>query len=163
MAPPAPYAAAHTSLNGPGDARPTAMAIVEDEGLVGKLKDKVILITGCSSGIGVETARALHATGAHLFLTVRDVPKGEKVLQDILRNDKSGRGGKIELLRLELDSLTSVRAAAAEFLSRSKQLNVLINNAGERNQLCLAILEVGLTRSSWSTSSEYEGIHQQCW
>jgi hypothetical protein len=30
---------------------------------------------GCSSGIGVETARALHATGAHLFLTVRDMKK----------------------------------------------------------------------------------------
>ncbi|GAQ78931.1 NAD(P)-binding Rossmann-fold superfamily protein [Klebsormidium nitens] len=130
MAPPAPYAAVHATPNGPGDARPTAMAIIKDEGLVGKLKDKVILITGCSSGIGVETARALHATGAHLFLTVRNVGKGEKVVQDIVETDKSGSGGKVELLRLELDSLASVRAAAAEFLSRSKKLNVLINNAG---------------------------------
>lgn len=38
---------------------------------VGKLPDKVFLITGCSSGIGVETAKALHATGAHLLLTGR--------------------------------------------------------------------------------------------
>jgi hypothetical protein len=41
MAPPAPYAAAHATLNGPGDARPTAMQIIEDEGLVGKLTGKV--------------------------------------------------------------------------------------------------------------------------
>lgn len=38
--------------------------------------------------------------------------------------------GKVELLKLELDSLQSVREGAAEFLKRSKQLNVLINNAG---------------------------------
>jgi hypothetical protein len=40
------YAAAHANPNGPGDARPTAMAIIEDEQLVNKLTDKVILITG---------------------------------------------------------------------------------------------------------------------
>ena len=53
------YAEAHNSPKGPGDARPTAMQIVEDEGLVGKLSDKVFLVTGVSSGIGVETMRAL--------------------------------------------------------------------------------------------------------
>jgi len=99
---------------------------------VGKLTDKVILITGCSSGIGVETARALHATGAHLFLTVRDTKKGEDVIKDILsKNNSNGSSkGKIELLNLELDSLQSVRDCVADFHSKSKQLNVLINNAG---------------------------------
>src|SRR5450432_2710592 len=60
------YAAAHepANLNSPGDARPTALQIVQDEGLEGKLADKTFLITGCSSGIGVETARATSATGA---------------------------------------------------------------------------------------------------
>lgn len=87
----------------------------------------------------METARALHATGAHLFLTVRDVAKGERVVRDVVENEKSGSGGKVELLRLELDSLASVRAAAAEFLGRSKQLNVLINNAGELIVICLTV------------------------
>lgn len=105
------------------------MAIIEDEQLVNKLTDKVILITGCSSGIGVETARALHATGAHLFLTVRDMKKGEEVVKSILASNPTSQG-KVELLKLELDSLQSVREGAAEFLKRSKQLNVLINNAG---------------------------------
>lgn len=46
------YAEAHAHPQGPGDARPTAMQVVKDEDLMGKLADKVILITGASSGIG---------------------------------------------------------------------------------------------------------------
>ena len=118
------YAAAHQSPKGPGDSRPTALDIVNDEGLQGKLVDKVALITGCSSGIGIETARALNATGAKLFLGVRDVAKGQAALSDILEP------GRVELLKMDLNSLDSVRAAAAEFLERSKTLNILINNAG---------------------------------
>ncbi len=73
----AKYAAAHVQPAGPGDARPTALQIVSDEGLLGALPGSVFLVTGCSSGIGVETARALHATGADVSLTVRDVAKGQ--------------------------------------------------------------------------------------
>ena len=75
-----PYTDVHKELKGPGDARPTALQIVKDCDAVGKLKDKTILITGCSSGIGVETARALYETGAKLFLTARDLQKLEKVM-----------------------------------------------------------------------------------
>jgi NAD(P)-dependent dehydrogenase (short-subunit alcohol dehydrogenase family) len=123
------YAAVHATLNGPGDARPTARKIVEDEGLVGKLTDKVILITGCTSGIGLETARALLATGAHIFITARDLKKADDVLKTLRTSVKAGEG-KIDVLTLELDSLQSVRDCAAEFLSKSRQLNILINNAG---------------------------------
>ena len=84
------YAAVHASLNGPGDARPTALQIVEDEGLIGKLSHKVFLVTGVSSGIGVETLRALHATGAHVYGTVRNVPKGQKVVDEILAEKREG-------------------------------------------------------------------------
>jgi NAD(P)-dependent dehydrogenase (short-subunit alcohol dehydrogenase family) len=91
----------------------------------GKLEGKTILITGCSSGIGIETARALKATGARLLVTARDLTKGRKALGDILEP------GKVDLLLLDLNSLESVRKAAAEFLSASNnQLNILINNAG---------------------------------
>lgn len=47
------YAEAHAHPQGPGDARPTAMQIVQDENLVNKLEGKNILITGASSGIGM--------------------------------------------------------------------------------------------------------------
>ncbi len=124
----APYAEAHKSPKGPGDSRPTALQIVRNEDLVDKWRDKTILITGASSGIGVETARALHATGARIFITTRDIAKGEKVVQDIISSSPSQV--PIEILFMELDSLISVKAAADDFLARSKNLNILINNAG---------------------------------
>lgn len=117
------YAASHVEPKGPGDARPTALQIVQDEGLEGKLGGKVFLITGCSSGIGVETARALAKTGAKLYLTARDIPRTESALEDILEP------GQVEVLHMDLNSLASVRAGAKEFLSKSTTLNVLICNA----------------------------------
>jgi NAD(P)-dependent dehydrogenase (short-subunit alcohol dehydrogenase family) len=123
------YAAAHATPAGPGDARPTALQIVEDEHLMNAWKGKVILITGASSGIGVETARALYATGAHLFLPVRDVSKGQAVAADIKASHPSSKGA-IDVLELDLESLQSVRQCAAAFLSKSQQLNILICNAG---------------------------------
>ena len=83
----------------------------------------------CTAGIGVETARALYTTGAKVFITAR-AGKGKDVVQDIEKTDK---GGRLQLLDLDLASLKSVRAAAKAFLQESKQLNVLIANAGKRS------------------------------
>ncbi|KAI1428321.1 hypothetical protein F5Y12DRAFT_790350 [Xylaria sp. FL1777] len=122
------YRTAHRNPKGPGDARPTALQIIKDEQREdGSLSDKVILITGCSSGLGIETARALKATGATLFLTARNLEKAKIALGDILDDGK-----KVHLLKLDLESLASVRACADEFLAKSKTLNVLIANAGVR-------------------------------
>ncbi|KAH6249317.1 hypothetical protein HBI42_169000 [Parastagonospora nodorum] len=84
------------NLRGSGDARPTALQIVRDEGIVGKLSDKTFLITGVSAGLGIETLRALHATGAHIYGTVRSFQKGQKVVDKIL-SEKIEGGGKIDL------------------------------------------------------------------
>lgn len=120
------YEAAHTyeKLNGPGDGRPTAQQIVDDNNLRGALTGKVALITGCSSGIGIETARALKSTGAKVYVTVRNLKKGEEALADILEP------GKLEIIICDQNSLQSVEAAAKEFLSKESTLNILINNAG---------------------------------
>jgi NAD(P)-dependent dehydrogenase (short-subunit alcohol dehydrogenase family) len=123
-----PYAKQHEKSQGPGDARPTGLQVIEDNGLVGKLNDKVLIITGCTAGLGIETARSLHATGAKLFLTVRNKEKGEAVIQDIIKTSQGK--GSIELILMDLSDLSSVKSAAADFLSRSDKLNVLINNAG---------------------------------
>ncbi|KAJ9615877.1 hypothetical protein H2200_001954 [Cladophialophora chaetospira] len=126
--PQSPYAAAHRNPKGPGDARPTADQILKDNDRISTLSDLAILITGCSSGLGVETARALAATGATLYLTARNLTKAREALgADLLSNPK------VNLLQLDLDSLTSVRSCAENFLSKSSKLNILITNAGIRH------------------------------
>ena len=124
----APYAEAHKNPQGPGDARPTAMQIIQDEDLVNKWTDKTVLITGGSSGIGIETARAMHATGADVFITSRNLEAADAVRTEILA--RSPGKGRFEIIFMELDSLLSVRRGVADFASKSDKLNVLINNAG---------------------------------
>lgn len=128
MASTSPYANDHASPNGPHDARPTALKIIRDEGLDGKLTGKVFLITGCTSGVGVEIARAIHATGADVYITGRQADKGKQVIDKILSD---GKPGKVVYLDMALDSISKVKQAAANFLDLCKILNVLICNAGK--------------------------------
>jgi NAD(P)-dependent dehydrogenase (short-subunit alcohol dehydrogenase family) len=121
------YASAHLKPNGPGDARPTALQIVKDEQMEGALRGKVALVTGCSSGLGIETARAMKATGITLFVTARNLEKARNALGDILD------GQQVHLLGLDLESFDSVRSCVAEFQSKSKRLDILIENAGIRH------------------------------
>ncbi|KAK5958870.1 hypothetical protein OHC33_000714 [Knufia fluminis] len=123
------YANTFKHPQGPGDARPTALQIIKDEDLEGQLSDKIVLITGGSSGIGIETARALAHTGAKIVLGVRDVPKAKAVLEDILK-DKSIGESPLEIIEMDLNFLDSVRKAAEAFLDKRNKLNILINNAG---------------------------------
>jgi hypothetical protein len=83
---PGKYLEAHKmeNLGGSGDARPTALQIIKDEGLEGKMTDKVFIVAGASAGIGDETGRALAATGGTVFLTVRDIKKGEEACKSFL-------------------------------------------------------------------------------
>ncbi|KAJ9636995.1 hypothetical protein H2204_005143 [Knufia peltigerae] len=124
-----PYAAAHKRPRGAGDARPTALQIIKDNDRLSNLRGLVVLITGCSSGLGVETARALAETGATLYLTARNLPKAREALgPEFLASNP-----EVHLLELDLDSLASVRSCASAFLARSSRLNVLVTNAGIRH------------------------------
>ncbi|KAL1889169.1 hypothetical protein Cpir12675_005892 [Ceratocystis pirilliformis] len=118
------YISLHADPQGPGDARPTATQIIKNENLEGQLSGKVALITGCSAGIGAETAKALHLAGMTLYLTARNLERAKEVLGDL------GNSDRVHILNMELDKLESVRACAAEFLSKSKTLNLLVCNAG---------------------------------
>ncbi|KAI0972802.1 putative oxidoreductase,short chain dehydrogenase [Xylaria arbuscula] len=117
------YAESHLKTAGPGDSRPTALQIIKDEGLEGALPDKVFLVTGCSSGIGIETGRALAKTGGKVFLAVRDLKKGHSACESFLET------GRVELLEFDSTKLDSVKACAEAFLKKSSKLNVLVCNA----------------------------------
>ncbi|KAK3661260.1 hypothetical protein LTR56_000383 [Elasticomyces elasticus] len=126
-----PYAQTHMRTCGPGDARPTAFQVVKDCDRIGKLKGSTILITGCSSGIGVETARALYETGAALFLTARNMPKLESVINNIVAQAENQDAPRPVAIEMHLDSLASVRRGTEDFIAKSRgKLNILIENAG---------------------------------
>ena len=91
------------------------------------LKGKVALVTGGSSGLGQETARVLAEQGAHVILTARDLPKGERVSEGIR---ESTGNPKVEVEELELGSLRDIRGFVGRFLKRNPTLHILVDNAG---------------------------------
>jgi NAD(P)-dependent dehydrogenase (short-subunit alcohol dehydrogenase family) len=128
-----PYAELYASPKGPGDARPTALQIVRDNDLFNKWTDKVVLVTGATSGLGIETARALHATGADVFITARNNKKAQGAIDDIKKSSKGS--GKLEVIQVDMNSFDSVKKAARAFLAKSSKLNILVNNAGVQPQI----------------------------
>jgi len=86
-----------------------------------------IIVTGASSGLGIETVRALAKAGASCVMCARDMKKANEVARDII---KSTGNKDIQLEKLELDSLASVYSFVDRFLATKSPLHVLINNAG---------------------------------
>ena len=88
---------------------------------------RTILITGANSGIGLEAAKALVNTGAHVVLACRSISKAETAVAEIEADDPPG---STEILEMDLADLESVAAAAEAFLATHDRLDVLVNNAG---------------------------------
>ena len=91
------------------------------------LKNKIILITGATSGIGKETAIDLARLDATIFFTTRDNLKGEKVKEELI---KKTNNKNIHMLKCDLASFESIGNCCKEFKSEYDRLHVLINNAG---------------------------------
>jgi NAD(P)-dependent dehydrogenase (short-subunit alcohol dehydrogenase family) len=90
------------------------------------LKGRRVLVTGVSSGLGVETARALCVHGAHVVGAARDLVKARAATEHV----RAQAGGGLELVKLDLASLASVRACADAFLEVGKSFDLVIANAG---------------------------------
>lgn len=100
------------------------------------LSGKRAIVTGASSGIGVETARALADAGAAVTLAVRNTETGERVAAEI--RETTGNGA-VTVGALDLSDLTSVRTFVAAWTG---PLDILVNNAG-----VMAIQELTLSSS----------------
>lgn len=90
------------------------------------LTGKTVLITGGSSGLGAETARAMAASGAEVTITARSQEKGQGTADQI----KASTGKTISVEALELGSGKSIRAFAERINSAGRKFDLLINNAG---------------------------------
>ncbi|RWA65841.1 SDR family oxidoreductase [Mesorhizobium sp.] len=89
------------------------------------LKDKTVLITGSTDGVGRMVAERLGASGARVLVHGRDEGRGKAVASAI-----EAAGGKAELLVADLSSLAEVRRLAEAVRARTNRLDILINNAG---------------------------------
>lgn len=88
---------------------------------------KVVVITGATSGIGLEAARELARKGARVILAIRNLEKGRDAEKNIKGEVPEAQ---LDVMELDLASLKSVRSFAADFIARYDRLDVLLNNAG---------------------------------
>ena len=86
---------------------------------------RVALVTGCSSGVGLYTAVHLAKQGLRVFASMRDLTKSAA-----LTNAAQAAGVKVELLRLDVQHEAQVEAAVGDILAVAGRLDVLVNNAG---------------------------------
>jgi WW domain-containing oxidoreductase len=86
------------------------------------LSGKTILLTGCNSGLGFETARVLALRGAHVVALARTVEKAREALTQVK--------GNFTLLACELSDPSSVQACIATLQSKKLSLDALLCNAG---------------------------------
>lgn len=91
------------------------------------LAGKTFIVTGANSGIGKITALELARRGAHVLMACRSLDKSQPIADEI--KQQTGND-KVEIVKLDLGSLESVRACAAEILARNVPIHGLINNAG---------------------------------
>jgi NAD(P)-dependent dehydrogenase (short-subunit alcohol dehydrogenase family) len=92
-----------------------------------RIDGRTAVVTGASSGLGLETARALRAKGATVIMACRNLAKARDAA-DQLR--ASGPGPEPILIELELEDLGSVAEAAAAIHASTDGVDLLINNAG---------------------------------
>ena len=89
---------------------------------------KVVLITGCSSGIGLETAIECAKEGHTVFATMWNLNKKSE-LEKRIKKEKLER---IKILELDVSDSNSIRVAIASIVRQTQKIDVLFNNAGYR-------------------------------
>ncbi|KAL4912470.1 hypothetical protein BDW62DRAFT_194448 [Aspergillus aurantiobrunneus] len=92
-------------------------------------KGRVFLVTGGTSGIGLELAKALYSKGGIVYITGRTVEKAKKAVQEI-QSSTAEREGQIRYIVLKLDDLASIKESVEAFKEQESKLDVLWNNAG---------------------------------
>lgn len=101
------------------------------------IENKVVVITGASSGLGEATARLLAKKGAKVALGARRTEKLEAIVHDI-----RAEGGQAEFIGMDITKPQEVQALIEKALSAFGQIDVLVNNAGLMSIAPLSELKV---------------------
>ncbi|KAL2720352.1 retinol dehydrogenase 14 isoform X2 [Vespula squamosa] len=108
-----------------------------------RMDGKTVIITGCTSGIGKETVKDLAKRGAKVIMACRNVDLANKIKEDII---KETNNFNINVRKLDLCSLQSIRKFAEQINKEESKLDVLIHNAGVaqflRNEVSKDNLEI---------------------
>lgn len=91
------------------------------------MKNKIVLITGATSGIGFQTALALVGMGARVVITGRNAKSGEEAAASIR---SASSNPNVDLLTGDLSQQKNIHALVGQFTTQHQHLDVLINNAG---------------------------------
>jgi NAD(P)-dependent dehydrogenase (short-subunit alcohol dehydrogenase family) len=88
---------------------------------------RTALVTGANSGLGLHTSLALARHGARVLMACRNPAKADEALNRVKTEVPASQ---VELVRLDLASLASIRAAAQDVSTRTDRLDLLVDNAG---------------------------------
>ena len=91
------------------------------------IKNKVVIVTGASSGIGEATARAFGREGAKVVLAARRVDKLQTLAQEI---NSMNTGTETLVIQADLSKLEDIQAMIAQTLEKFGCIDILFNNAG---------------------------------
>ncbi|XP_026489599.1 retinol dehydrogenase 14 [Vanessa tameamea] len=106
-----------------------------------RMDGKTVIVTGCTSGIGKETAKELAKRGARVIMACRSMEKAEKVQDEIVQSTKNAN---VVVKKLDLSSFESIRTFAEDINKNEKALDVLIHNAGYAETFKKNISEDGI-------------------
>jgi NAD(P)-dependent dehydrogenase (short-subunit alcohol dehydrogenase family) len=91
----------------------------------GAPKNKVVLITGCSSGFGLLIASRLASKNFIVYATMRNLDKQSPLLSEV-----NLRGGNINILKLDVTNKENVKEAISKIAAKEGYIDIVINNAG---------------------------------
>ena len=108
---------------------------------------KVALVTGSSSGIGLETALALAREGYFTYASMRDTKKSKELLEKAKKENLSPT-----VISLDVDKPESVKSAISQIMKEKQRIDVLVNNAGYGIFGCLEDLTIDELKEQFETN-----------
>lgn len=109
--------------------------------------EKIALVTGSSSGIGLETALSLARDGYYTFASMRDVRKAGELEHAVKKENLP-----VEIIELDVDKEESIISAVKKVVAKDERLDVLVNNAGYGQFGCTEDLTIDEFRKQFETN-----------